>query len=699
MVTTFNYSDNQFGKKEVQIESADDTKPYKKRERMQPFPGDSDENIIGWARSLVYESYVAKRDWHSIWVQQQYDYYCKATYRTELEVGREPNKGNRDTDVFIPPLIRRLVDLTACWLTRQIFRAEPFVQFTNYKLEDKELAETQKLYERKLQGDAQKYRAREKSKQVFTDMALYGNAVIKAEFNQERVLVSRGEVEVETTNPLAASKDDLFSSVGGFDTEDALPDESDFNVKIKNLKPYYEVIDQYAMYNPIYLANFIIDPAPRYGDWRNAAYMGDISYVNEEELYDMFGSVPNFKQKFKNSMGGYTSTRLPFGIGLDPFVAAQFPRAALLGRVNDGQWGRRMHSVLYLETSKTQTCIVDECIVVYHKFREAKVKKLGTWSYELLRFPVTTGGLWGVGFGSILKHLQKEQRYLASKRLQFLEKMHKPFIEVLDETVDESKIKELKDCIMIRTTQPGGINFRMPPAGAEELYLNSEARNIVRSREYAGIPAMLDGSSDKTHMSGVPQRLEAAQIQFDVLLDIARDCFKSLYQKIHVLNMAYLDGDLPIYGSAGVAEKASASNSLMQEALEKLKSSDLVLELNAGVNVNEDKLKEIAQLLNTAPVAEALQQLGPIYKQIFIGQLLDMSGNSEFKRIFELNAQDMMQQQMNQPAPPPMEGGLPPEQGGGEMPPISPQGAPPPMPQGAAPAPPAMPTNLPPNML
>lgn len=698
MTTKYSISENQFGKKEVQIESSDAIKPYKKKDRMQPLPGyATDDEIISWAKSLVYESYVAKRDWHTIWVQHQYDYYCKPTYRNELEVGRDPNKGNRDTDVFIPPLIRRLVDLTACWLTRQIFRSDPFVQFTNYKLEDKELAEIQKLYERKLQGDAQKYRAREKSKQIFTDLALYGNAVIKADFSQERVLVDRAQLEIKNYNPLAPNEDDLFDSVEGYDTE-GNDVSNDIDVKVSDIKPYFEVIDQFAMFNPIYLANFFIDPAPRYGDWQNAAYMGDVSYVNEEELYDMFGSIPKFKKGFTTTMGGYTSTRLPFGIGLDPFIAAQFPRGALLGRVNNAQWGRRMHSILYLETTKTQTCIIDESIVAYHKLRDPKVKKLGVWSYEVIRFPVTTGGLWGVGYGNILKHLQKEQRYLASKRLQFLEKMHKPFIEVLDETVDESKIKELKDCIMIRTTQPGGINFRLPPAGAEELYLNSEARNMVRAREYAGIPSMLDGSSDKTHMTGVPQRLEAAQVQFDVLLDIARDSFKSMYQKIHILNMAYLDGDLPIYGSVGSAERNSASNSLTQQQLEKLKRSDTVLELNAGVDVNAEKLKEIAQLINTGAVQEMLQQLSPVYKQIFAGQLFDMSGNSEFRRIFELDAQEKVMAAQAQAA-------MPPEQAGAGMegqpgaPPESPLGGIPSIPQPQGAAPPLIPSNLPPGIL
>lgn len=685
MVTTYKYTDTQLGKKEVQIESSDQTQPYKRRKWMQPLPGDNDEEILSWAKSLVYESYVAKRDWHSIWMQHQYDYYCRPTFRQELELGRDPNKGNRDTEVFIPPLIRRLVDLAACWLTRQIFRAEPFVQFTNYKIEDKELAEIQKLYERKLQGDAQNFRAREKSKQLFTDFALYGNAVLKTEFYQERVLVNRGEIEVKTTSLLSEDDSNLFEYAQGYNIEDEDPID-EFNVKVSGVKKYFEVVDQYAMFNPIYLANFFIDPAPKYGDWRNAAYMGDIAYVNEEELYDMFGNLPKFKEKFKGQMGGYTSTRLPFGIGLDPFIASQFPRAALLGRASDNQWGRRIHSVLYLETPKTQTCIVDESIVVFHRLRDVKEKKLGTWSYELLRFPVTTGGLWGVGYGSILKQLQREQRYLASKRLQYLEKMHKPFLEVLDDTVDESKITELKDCIMVRVSQPGGLTFRLPPAGAEELYLNSEARNMTRAREYAGIPSMLDGSSDKTHMSGVPQRLEAAQVQFDVLLDISRDCFRSTFQKIHVLNMAYLDGDLPIYGSAGAAERNSASNSLTSEQLEKLKSSDLVLQLNAGININEDKLKEIAQLMNTGPIGESIQSLSPIYKQIFTGQLFDMSGNSEFRRIFELNAQDLAQQQaMQPPAMPGAESGAPQEQ---EETPSSPLGALP-----------GVPSNMPPGMM
>lgn len=700
MVTKFNYSENQFGKKEVQIESSDQTKPYKKRDRMQPLPGASNSEIVEWAKSLVYEAYVAKRDWHAIWVQQQYDYYCKPTYRNELEVGKDPNKGNRDTDVFIPPLIRRLVDLTACWLTRQIFRATPFIQFTNYKIEDKELASIQKLYERKLEGDSQKYRAREKSKQIFTDLALYGNAVIKADFSQERVLVDRAQLEVKTYNPLAPSEDDLFDTIDGYDDTES-DNIDDFEVKTTNVKPYFEVIDQYAMFNPIYLANFFIDPAPRYGDWQNAAYMGDISYVNEEELYDMFGNTPSFKNGFLTTMGGYTSTRLPFGIGLDPFIAAQFPRGALLGRVNNAQWGRRIHSILYLETTKTQTCIIDETIVAFHKLRDPKVKKLGVWSYELLRFPVTTGGLWGVGYGSILKYLQKEQRYLASKRLQFLEKMHKPFIEVLDETVDESRIKEMKDCIMIRTTQPGGINFRLPPAGAEELYLNSEARNMVRAREYAGIPSMLDGSSDKTHMTGVPQRLEAAQVQFDVLLDIARDSFKSMYQKIHVLNMAYLDGDLPIYGSVGSAERNNAANSLLQSQLAKLQASDTVMELNAGVDVNSEKLKELAQLINTAAVQEMIQGLSPVYKQIFGGQLFDMSGNSEFKRIFELDAQDKLDQAQQQQAMAQAQGGMPGGMPGAAPNPQDPTGQIPmpsaPIPAGAAP--PSAPNNMPPGIM
>ena len=682
MVVTYKYTETNLGKKEVQVETSDQTQPYKKGKYLQPLPGDSDHEILEWAKALVQESYIAKREWHSIWQQNQYDYYCKPTYRQELEVGRDPNRGNRDTEVFIPPLIRRLTDMASCWLTRQIFRAEPFVQFTNYKIEDKELTNIQKLYERKLQGDAQNFRAREKSKQIFTDFILYGSAVLKTEFHQERVMTNRGEFEIKSNSLLAEDESDLFGFSEEFDTEDNNPIE-EFDIRISKIRKYFEVVDQYAMFNPIFLGNFIIDPSPKYGDWRNAAYMGDISYVCEEELYDMFGGIPKFRDKFHEKLGGYTSNFLPFSIGLDPFVASRLMGRSTLNRVSQNNWGRKQHSILYLETPKTQTCIVDEDIVVYHRFRNPKEKKMGAWSYELLRYPVTSGGLWGVGYGSILKQLQKEQRYLASKRLQYLEKMHKPYIEVLDDTVDESKIKELKDCIMVRVSQPGGLSFRLPPAGAEELYLNSEARNMTRAREYAGIPAMLDGSSDKTHMTGIPQRLEAAQVQFDVLLDIARDTFKSTFQKIHVLNMAYLDGDLPIYGAAGVAEKNTASNSLSEDQLQKLKNSDLVLQLNAGINVNDEKLKEIAQLMNTAPIAEAIQGLSPINKQIFIGQLFDMSGNTEFKRIFELNAQELAQQQMSQPPQAMM--GMPPAMGGQEPAPLQP--------------PMSMPSNLPPGMM
>lgn len=679
MTTIYEWADNQFGQKDVIIQTSERTKAFRKRERMQPLEDAEDQEIVTWAKKLTYESYISKREWHSIWLHNLYDYYSKPTFRKELEVGKEPNLNTRDTEIFIPPLIRRLTELTSSWLARQIFRAEPFIQFTNYKLEDKELTNIQRLYERKLQGDCQSYKAREKAKAAFTDLALYGNAVLKADFHQERVLTKRADLNLVVNNALGdlINDDDLLKT-----QFDGLTD--DLSAKISAPKPYFEVVDQFAMFNPVFLGNFILDPYCRYDDWKNAAYMGDISYVNEEELWDMFGSIPKFRKNFHGAMGGYVASRLPFGIGMDPFVSAQTIFANNSGRNPTGEFGRKIHSVLYLETPKTQTCIVDESLVVYHKIRDPKIKRMGPWSYEVLRFPSTSGSLWSVGYGYVLRQLQKEQTYIASKRLQYLEKMHKPFIEVIDDAVDESKIKELKDCIMIRTMQPGSVNFRMPPAGAEEMYLNSESRNVQRAREFVGIPPILDGSSEKTHLSGVNQRIDAAQVQFDVLLDVCRDSFKSLYQKIHTLNMAYLEGSLPIYGAAGITEKNSLANSLSDEQIGKLRSSDVVLELNAGISIGEEKLKSFAQLLNTSPMAASLQALPPQYQIILLGQLLDMGGIPEFKRIFDLGAQDIL----NQMAAPPQGlggDGVPPEEG---MLPSGPSGIPPEMTLRATPPPP-----------
>ena len=110
---------------------------------------------------------------------------------------------------------------------------------------------------------------------------------------------------------------------------------------------------------------------------------------------------------------------------------------------------------------------------------------------------------------------------------------------------------------------------------------------------------------------------------------------------------------------------------------------DLTLQLNAGYDMNAEKLKSFATLVNTPFVGEIIKQL--VGSQIVgmdkmaqtMGMLFDLAGITEFRTVFDVNeiktkmeeakaAQEQQQAMMAQQGQPPQ----------GNLPPM-PQGAPP----------------------
>lgn len=663
-----------FGHSRIRPVNSEDLSKFKGHKYSQPLPGASDSQVIDWATRLVRESYNYKKDFHERWYKNALDYFTIPSFDSKQRSGRNVAVDiDQDTEVMVPALVKRYVDLGAMWLTREIFKSEPFMQFTNYEQDD-DIRKAQKLYERKMQGDTETFGAREKSCNITTDLFLYGNSVAKAQFTQDRIVTMEvPELQINTED------EEDYTSVMDLDSDDPM---SGVNITMDDPYPMHSIIDQYAEFKSVYLGHFIIDPIPSNRDWRKARYMGDIEYLTAEEIMERFNGIRGFKSKFERiTTTSADYTQFPLVGTSDSFLKAwcQFTE---VGKEITQLAERQVHSVTYLYTRYTETCIIDNSLVVYHQYRARDVVKAGAFPYVMFKMPSTSGGLFSTGYGHILRTLQLEQIILASKRLQSIEDMNGFILQYVGGAVDDIDIKNIDNLKVISVEQAGAIQEMVPNHQAMAGFLDAEARNFQRAEQYAGIPSILDSSNTKTHLGAVPQRMEAAQVQFDVILDNVRDGFKELFQKMHVFNMAYLEGDIPIKGSTGPFDKDFDDNVLDATELMLLANQpELSIQLNLGIDVGADKLKSFAAVINTAPVANALQQLqqsgalGSEKMMQLVGMLFDLAGLTEFRPIFEMDPMALQQQQMamqqqqmgmpGQPGPgegAPPQGGMPPQQ-------------------------------------
>jgi hypothetical protein len=295
--------------------------------------------------------------------------------------------------------------------------------------------------------------------------------------------------------------------------------------------------------------------------------------------------------------------------------------------------------------------------------------------------PSTSNSTWGIGLGFWLRQLQQEQTQLASMRLQYLSLMYKPYIEVPFGTgVEAGQIYNGPAFNVLEVKVPGQINFKMPTPGSENIFQPAEQSNIERTRFYASQPAMIDGSTDKTHLTGASQRIEAGQIPFNVTLSIVRDGVNDLYNMIHELNLAYLEGDLPVNGSSELNNPQTMANIITQEQLDLLRESRNSLQLFAGQNLAADKLELIPQLSQAPLVAESLQALAPANRLAIVGEIFDAAGLNNISKIINADIEEKAKQSQMGPPPQPgigPQGTLIGDPQGGAQQGAAPQGLPP----------------------
>lgn len=662
MTTYYTEKKDNFDELTVGISSIEDEKPYEFNSELQPPPrkrnGEDDVRILEWVKSRVTESFTATINQRNIWYTQLMQYLTLGSTLDDVAAGARtdsPAKGKPRNEnlVFRPPLMKTRVDFAADWLSQQITKPNPFVQYVNYDPTNIDLTEAQRLYERKLQDDIRKYAGRRKFAECFRTLNLYGNAIVRASFHQERMLTKKAKpsMSLERTNPF---------------------NEDDLTVVTKKNRPdlVYEILDQYAEFENIFLGNYICDPHPKGNDITNCTYKGHIEYVTSEELYDMFKDVEHVREKLSMLQGGkigsYSSAA--YGGAGDQFINSQFLFTS--ASVNTGRdSGQKRHAVVYLETRKTETCVIDDTIVAYHRVRDAKIKRKGPWSYVHIMLPTTTNSNWGVGLGFWLRQLQSEQTQLASMRLQYLSLMYKPYIEVpFGSGIEAGEIINGEAFNVLQVKTPGQINFKMPTPGSENIFQPAEQSNIERTRFYASQPAMIDGSTDKTHLTGAAQRMEAGQIPFNITLSIVRDGVNDLYNMIHELNLAYLEGDLPVNGTSELNNPQTMANTITQEQLDLLRANRNSLQLFAGQNVAADKLELIPQLMQSPVVAEKLQALDPMNGLAVVSEIFDSAGLNNISKIITKDIEQKAEKA--QMAPPPQPGmgapgipGQPPQQG------------------------------------
>lgn len=685
---------NNAGGKDVLPLTSEDIGAYKKHKYTQPMPGAKKEDVLQWVKSLLNESYYYKKYMHTRWYQSALDYYIQPSFDDKAMVGANPGLNvGQDTDTIVPPLVKKFVDLFAFWQVKEIYKVDPFVQFVSYAIDNPELKTAQKLLERKYQGDMEKFGARERACDAFVDLALYGNAVLKAEFTQERILVECcNELNVEY-----AGDEEEGSYLEQLMTADEEVSEQDELVTVTAGDPQlqFNIVDQYAEFSPVFLGHHFMDPFAPGRDWRRAGYMADIQWMSAEDIFDKFKEVRGFQEQFHSLVRAAGSmenniAEMPWGIGSDPFCKSWFHF------IDDNRGpgitveGRKLYPVTFMFTPKTETVVISDSFVVYHKAHNAAVAKSGmSWHpYIMLKWPGTSNSTYGLGLGHFLRNLQQEQIIIASQRMQMLDILPNVYMEYVEGQVLPEYIESIKNIIAVPVEQMGSIRVTTPAAGAEMAFLNAEDRNFARARTYAGIPEMLEGTS-KTHLGAIDKRMDASQVQFDVILERTRDAFKVLHNKMHLMSMAYLEGDLPVYGSIS-NQGDELAGVLTQDQLDILRNAtETVMQLNAGYDVQADMFKALGNLFNTALAQQIVGQLPPDNQFKVFSEMMGMlPGLESLSPLFDPTM-------FPPPAPPSAAPGqLPPEQGMGGGAPIPPE-----IPQGGGMPPQAPPQAMPPGMI
>jgi hypothetical protein len=630
------YSEDNFERKQVLPDTAASSL-YKNNKNLglQPLPGADDLDIINWVESLINESYTDKSSIHGVWWRQLLSYLTLGSTSDDVRLGLDVAEpaGDKNDTIFRPPLLKTRGDFAADWLSHQITKPEPFVQFQNYDLSNTELTEAQRLYERFLMQASRKSNTRQKLNEAFKALNLWGNCVLKCNFNQERMLTESVNIVTEE-----------------FDPED--PD-AEPSISIDNPHIVDEILDQYADFDHIFLGNYFCDPRPKNGDKNNTTFRGHIERMSREELWDKFGTIPKVAAKLK-SIGNNSNETSSFAVArmADAFVNSQYLASEVVGSGANGKHtSREMYSVVYMETRKTETCIINGDIVVYHKIRESKIKRRGAFSYVHLSLPNTGNSLWGVGLGWFLRQLQHETNILASMRMQFLNMFFKPYIEINEASgVDPVEIISNAKFNTIVTKQPGTIQWRLPPTGSENIFQNTEQANISRTRFYASQPDTIDGSSDKTHQTAMGAKMEAGQIPFNVMLSIVRDGVNTLYSKIHETNLAYLQGDLEVTHAGGIDEPSTMASVMTDEHLDLLRENRNSIQLYAGKDLSEDKLTALNQNLQNPLIGELLQGVSSNTKAIIAGQIFAYSGCDDIDKLIKKDLRDQEEAKAQQAA-------------------------------------------------
>jgi hypothetical protein len=323
-------------------------------------------------------------------------------------------------------------------------------------------------------------------------------------------------------------------------------------------------------------------------------------------------------------------------------------------------------------TKKTETCILDDKIVVYHRYHPYETVQAAPYPYVIIKYPSTSNALYPSGLAHIIRHLQIEQIIQADERMKYIKRISMPFYLAVKDQIDDVNQLELLsvdggyEIPVLFVNNLAAMKEIVPSQVSEKIFLESESLNVQRAREALGIPDIIDSSNTKSHVSGVPQRMQAAQTQLDVILERCKDSMKLLFQKMHIYTMAYMSGDVYVEGSSSLIKNKN-SGTLTQEDIDLLKSQkDLIVQLTAGDNINADKIEQLVKLQNTPVAAQTLQLLGPEAALDLQSLLYYYSGVTEASEIFDKAKSKLEDQANNPPAPMP---GQPPMPPGAPMPP------------------------------
>jgi hypothetical protein len=632
-------------KKTTSLVRPDDVKEYKPliKNKVQPLPGAEDCDVLEYIESICKESLRNMQPMHQVWNECASFYHVTPPDFLYASMN-DPQQDDATQDrPSCPALIRRFTDQLASFMTRQLFTVEPLVQFTRIS-DDTELRRIQNSYVNYIHASFQKFGAKHKFKQAAVDLFLYGNMVLKADFHQERVMCEEPEsVEVELNENVEDESKDPTNENFGKD----ISSEDFINIKVGKNVPKYLVTDQYAEFYPVFLGNFIIDPSPSRNDWKKAAYMGDWEHISTEELLDRYGEIDKVKKyvesgDFDKQDGRISPLVAPFAATSSSFITNFASRS-----FNTDADSRNCHRVLHIYTRKTYTCIIDDVCVAIHRYHDRKTSSTGPYPYILCNYNSCSNTLFSIGIGTILRHIQLEQIFYASERFKHAKTVSTPILGVTEGSVDMDSIQritvggnyEIPVIVIKGSVASAAIQQIKIGSDNPSIFLDSERLNVERARDDIGVPAVLDASNIKSHTSGIPQQIQAAQSNLDTLLDELRENLKFLFQKMHLMSLANLKGKIVVQPAPGKANVNKDIDSLDEEDLAKLATSEnLTLQLTAGEPINDDKVKHLIEFFNTKVGDKAVSILDPASFATLLGMVMTAMGINDFDNIFSPEA-------------------------------------------------------------